>query len=59
MDTPDFFKLTHLHEDKKFDRLDQLFPKFKDENWIERDNGESSEWPKGTSGSELPSDKDS
>ena len=52
MDSPDFLKITHQHEDKRFDRLEELFPKFKDENWIERDDEE-------TPGSELPSDKDS
>jgi hypothetical protein len=50
LDTPDFLKLTHKHEDKRFDKLDKLFPKFKDnswdDNWLipeERDNEKPSE----------------
>ena len=55
MDSPDFLKITHSHEDKRFDRLDELFPKFKDEVWnIKEKERDDEEAP----GPDVPSEQD-
>lgn len=46
MEYPDFFKITHSHEDKRFDDLDKMLDNIKDNLNIIRDPSWDDDWIK-------------
>ena len=44
MEYPDFFKITHSHEDKRFDDLDKMLDNIKDNLNIIRESSWDNDW---------------